>query len=247
MTETNKAFSDALEKAQNEERARNGIGMQSEKTLHLFLKNYLQPDEAFHEVKVGRFVADILCDGKITEIQTRSFNAMRKKLEFFLDSGYDVTVVHPLAALKRLCWINPETGDVSKTRKSPKKMSIHDAFYELYKIKSFLLHENLHFRFILFELTEYRNLDGWSDDGKKGSTRFDRIPSDILGEINIRNVSDYKKQLPNGLPEEFTSKDYARCAGVNLRRAQTALNVLKFVEAVKEPGKKGKSTVYRAV
>ena len=54
-------FENALNKATDTERARNGIGMQSEKTLHLFLKNYLQPDENFHEVKVGRFVADILC------------------------------------------------------------------------------------------------------------------------------------------------------------------------------------------
>lgn len=238
------AFENALNKATDAERARNGIGMQSEKTLHLFLKNYLQPDEAFHEVKVGRFVADILCDGKITEIQTRSFNAMRKKLEFFLESGYDVTVVHPLAALKKLCWINPETGDISKTRKSPKKMTIHDAFYELYKIKSFLLHENLHFRFILLELTEYRNLDGWSYDGKKGSTRFDRIPADIMGEINITKADDYKEHLPDSLPEEFTSKDYARCAGVNLRRAQTALNVLKHVGAVEEKGKIKNSILY---
>ncbi len=239
------AFENALNKATDTERARNGIGMQSEKTMHLFLKNYIQPDESFHEVKVGRFVADILCGENIIEIQTRSFDAMRKKLEFFLDSGYDVTVVHPLAAIKKLCWINPETGDISKTRKSPKRMSIHDAFYELYKIKSFLLHENLHFRFILLELTEYRNLDGWSYDGKKGSTRYDRIPADIIGEINIKNVNDYKEQLPDSLPDEFTSKDYAKCANVNLRRAQTALNVLKYVGAVEEKGRIKNSIVYR--
>ena len=245
MAETNNAFLAALEKATDSERARNGIGMQSEKTLHLFLKNYLQPDEACHEIKVGRFVADIMKDGRITEIQTRSFNAMRKKLEYFLESGYDVTVVHPLAAVKKLCWINPKTGDVGKTRKSPKKMSIHDAFYELYKIKSFLLRENLHFRFVLLELTEYRNLDGWSYDGKRGSTRFDRIPADIIGEINIVSASDYKKHLPEGMSEEFTSKDYARCAGVNLRRAQTALNVLKYVGAVTEVGKNKNSIIYK--
>ena len=169
---------------------------------------------------------------------------MRKKLEFFLKSGYDVTVVHPLAAIKKLCWINPETGDISKTRKSPKKMTIHDAFYELYKIKNFLFYENLHFRFILLELTEYRNLDGWSYDGKKGSTRFDRIPADIIGEINIIGVDDYKKHLPDSLPDEFISKDYARCAHVNLKRAQTALNVLKYVGAVEEKGKVKNSILY---
>ena len=239
------AFQNALNKATDASRLRHGIGMQSEKTLHLFLKYYLQLDESNHEVKIGRFVADICDGGKIIEIQTRSFNAMRKKLEFFLESGYDVTVVYPMAALKLLSWINPETGDVSKTRKSPKRMSIHDAFYELYKIKSFLKNENLHFRFLQLELTEYRNLDGWSDDGKKGSTRFDRIPTGILGEIYIENFSDYKKYLPDGLQPEFTSKDYAKYAKVNLKRAQTALNVLKYVGAVEQIDKKGNTIIYR--
>ena len=241
------AFQNALNKATDMSRIRQGIGMQSEKTVHLFLKNYLYPDENFHEVKIGRFVADICDQNRITEIQTRSFNAMRKKLEFFLESGYDVTVVYPLAALKNMCWINPETGDISKTRKSPKKMSIHDAFYELYKIKSFLKYDNLHFRFILLELTEYRNLDGWSEDGKKGSTRFDRIPSGIMGDIYVENISDYKKYLPDGLPDEFTSRDYAKCAKVSLKRAQTALNVLKYVDAVEQVGRKGSTLIYNKV
>ena len=244
MKDSREAFINALDKATDKSRIRQGIGMQSEKTLHLFLKNYLQPDENCHEVKLSKYVADIFSDGRITEIQTRSFDAMRKKLEYFLENGYDVTVVHPLAAIKRLCWINPETGDVTKTRKSPKKMSIHDAFYELYKIKPFLKYDNLHFRFIMLELTEYRNLDGWSDDGKKGSTRFDRIPMDILGEITINSVSDYKGILPEGLPEEFTTADYSRCASVNTRRAWAAINVLKCVGAIEETGKKGRAIVY---
>lgn len=244
MTLDENAFSAALAKATDENKSREGIGTLSEKTLHSFLKHYLQPDESFHEIKVGRFVADILKDGRITEILTRSFNTMRKKLEYFLEEGYDVTIVHPMAGIKKLCWIDGETGDVSKTRKSPKKMSIHDSFYELYKIKSFLLHERLHFRFIFLELTEYRNLDGWSHDKKKGSSRFDRIPSGILNETVIETPVDYKKVLPANLPQEFTSKDYAVCAGVNLKRARTALNVLKYVGAVKEASKNKNSIIY---
>lgn len=244
MLKNEKVFSMALSKATDEHRIRQGIGMQSEKTLHLFLKYYLQPDESCHEIKLSRYVADIFSDEKITEIQTRSFNAMRKKLNYFLENGYDVTVVYPLAAIKKLCWINPETGDVSKIRKSPKKMSVHDAFYELYKIKGFLKHERLHFRFILMELMEYRNLDGWSNDGKKGSTRFDRIPSEILGEITINSVCDYKNVLPDGLPEEFTAADYSRCSFVNIKRARMAINVLKYVGTIEEVGKKGRAIVY---
>lgn len=235
-------FESALDKALGENTG-NGIGTLGEKTLHSFLKYYLEENTTNHEVKTGRFVADIKNSDGITEIQTRSFNAMRKKLDFFLKDN-TVTVVHPLAAIKNMCWINTQSGETTKTRKSPKKASVHDAFSELYKIKGFLLNPNLRFRFMLLELTEYRNLDGWSDDGKKGSTRYDRIPSAVLGEVILNSPEDYKSILPAGLPSPFTSSDYAKCAKITVYRARTALNVLKYVGAVKEAGKDGRKILY---
>ena len=53
------------------------------KTVHSVLKNYYEANELNHEVKIEGFVADI-CNGKeIIEIQTRSFDRLRKNYQFF--------------------------------------------------------------------------------------------------------------------------------------------------------------------
>ena len=128
-----KLFADACQKIVAKERETNGIGTLKEKTMHAVLKNFYEPDISHQEIKVGRFVADILRDDEIIEIQTRSFNAMRKKLSVFLEK-YPVTIVYPIPHNKWLYWIDEDTGEVSKKRKSPKTGTFFDAFIELYKI-----------------------------------------------------------------------------------------------------------------
>jgi len=43
----------------------------------------------------------------------------------------------------------------------------------------FLKDPNIRFKFVLVNMEEYRLLNGWSRDKKKGSTRYDRIPTDL--------------------------------------------------------------------
>lgn len=57
-------------------------------------------------------------------------------------------------------------------------------------------------------MEEYRYLDGWSQDKKKGSTRCDRIPLDIVNDILIENISDYQILIPDKMDDIFTSKDF---------------------------------------
>lgn len=225
-------------------RERPGIGTLGEKTLHAVLKNTLEPDQSRHEIKVGSFYADISNENGITEIQTRNFNALRKKLEAFLEEN-TVTLVYPIPSRKWLVWIDKETGEFTPRRKSPKTGSVYDAFRELYKIKWFLTHPNLNLCIVLLDIVEYRNLDGWSRDRKKGSSRNERIPERLADIVYVRNVSDYIKVfLPDSLPDEFTAKDYQKAAGMPLRGAQLAMNVLRYVGAVTQVGKRGGAFIY---
>ena len=226
------AFYRACEEVKNLEQGSCGFGSLGEKTLHAVLKSYLEPNSDCWEVGVGKYIADIANDDGITEIQTRDFNRLREKLKFYLETT-KVTIVHPIPGVKWLCWINPDTGEITKKRKSPKAGSIYDSFKELYKIKPFLTHPGLRIKLILLEVTEYRWLNGWSQDGKKGSTRQERIPNDILEEFYIESVEDYKKMIPPQLMCPFTAKDYAKVAKITEARAQTALNVLYYVNGVK--------------
>lgn len=225
-------------------RAKNGIGTLSEKTLHAVLKKYFEPDESKHEIRVGSFVADIVNDNNIIEIQTGNFNKLRKKLELFLDD-YSVTIVYPIAKTKWLLWLDPETGEMTNKRKSPRRGTPYDAFFELYKIKYLLPDPNLKLCIVLFDSEEYRYLNGWSQNKKRGSSRFERIPVSLEDEIMIENRFDYIKLIPEKLPEEFMSTDFKKASGLSLSGAQTALNVLYHLGAVERVGKKGNSHIYK--
>lgn len=225
-------------------RQRQGIGTLSEKTVHAVLKNYYAPDTDMHEIPIENFVADIYTGAEIIEIQTRSFNTMRRKLTAFLPE-YPVTIVYPIPHIKWLSWIDEETGETSPKRKSPKKGNPYQAFIELYKIRPFLKDGNLKFRFALIDMEEYRLLNGWSRDKKKGSDRYDRIPVTFVEEVCIDRREDYMQFIPYDIPEEFTAKEFAKHAKIPVRLAQTVLLILFDLEIVERVGKEGRSYLYR--
>ena len=221
----------------------NGIGTYKERSLHSTLKLTLEPDRQYHEVKYKGFIADIKRGDSITEIQTRSFNALRRKLDIFLAEN-TVTVVYPIARVKWLIWVDTETGETTKKRRSPKLGKPYEIFPELYKIKPYIKNPNLRLKIIMTDIEEYRSLTGWSADKKKGSTRYERIPVGFGETVEINSFDDYVKLLPPGLPETFTSKDFAKLSGLSQGKAQTALNILFFTGTVIRCGKSGNSYIY---
>lgn len=241
--EKQRAFAAACDKVIYAVREENGIGTLSEKTVHAVLKNYLEPDTGFHEIKTGRYFADVRTPDGIFEIQTRQFNKLRSKLEAFLPD-YSVIVVYPIPHIKYLRWVDEATGEISPPHKSPKKGVFQSVFYELYKIKPYLTHPNFHLLLIMMDLEEYRFLNGWSRDRKKGSSRSDRIPTSLYAEEAIDTLSDYRKLIPDTLPETFTVKDYAKAARITQTAAQPAINVLYYVGAIDRIGKSGNAFLY---
>ena len=231
---------------ENDAPLRRGIGTYGEKTLHAALKRWLEPDPQAHEIPVGGFVADIVGERGIVEIQTAGFDKLRKKLAVFLGAA-PVTVVYPVAHVKWLLWVDPETGDLTKRRKSPKVGGFAEALPEFYKIKPLLGHPNLRLCVLLVDMEEYRLLSGWSADRKKGSARYERVPLAIAGQLELACTEDWAGFLPASLPCPFTSRDYAKAAALSLSRAQTALNVLHAVGAAVRVGKRGNAYLYEGV
>lgn len=240
------AFEEAKKKVIGIDRQRLGIGTLSEKTVHAILKNYYEPDEDRQEIPIENYVADIYAEEEIIEIQTRHFNKMREKLKAFLPL-YPVTIVYPIPREKWLIWIDEESGELSKKRKSPAKGNPYVAFPELYKIKMFLKDSHLRLRLVLLDMEEYRLLNGWSKDKKKGSSRYDRIPTELVEEISITCIRDYMQFVPYDLPEQFTTKDFGKAAHIPTALAQTVLNILYYLEIVQRVGKKGNSYLYEVV
>ncbi len=243
MTMDKQRFIEACEKIINTKREKSGIGTLSEKTMHAVLKHYFEPYTDNHEVRIGGFVADIVGENGIIEIQTGNFNKLRRKLESFLEVT-TVTVVYPIPSTKWIVWIDSTTGEVTNKRKSPKKGSPYEVFPELYKIKPFLTHENFRLCIVMVDTIEYRNLDGWSEDKKKGSSRYERIPVELIDEIYIDKLCDYKNLVPENIPNNFTSKDFKKSTGLSLRNAQIAMNVLQYTSSIKQNGKEGRHNLY---
>lgn len=238
------AFEAAKKKVIGVDRQRLGIGTLSEKTVHAILKNYYQPNEDYQEIPIENYVADIYQNGEIIEIQTRQFDKMRNKLSVFLPL-YPVTIVYPIPREKMLIWIDEESGELSAPRKSPKKGTPYTVFPELYKIKMFLKHPNLRFRLLLIDMEEYKLLNGWSKDKKKVSSRYDRIPKELIQEIEIDSVEDYLQFVPYELEEDFTVKDFAKASHIPAKLAGVVVNILFYMEILERTGKKGNSYIYQ--
>ncbi|HKM32595.1 MAG TPA: hypothetical protein VJX95_03410 [Oscillospiraceae bacterium] len=236
-------FEQACERAIGLKRGQNGIGTLGEKSLHAILKYYFEPYEQSHETKIGGFVADIVGENGIIEIQTRAFDKLRRKLDAFLEVAR-VTVVYPIPSTKWLIWIDEETGEATTRRKSPKKGKPYAIFPELYKIKQQLAHPNLRICITMLDIEEYRYLNGWSKDKKKGSSRCDRIPVGIVEELYIEGAYDYAALIPSTLPQSFTTKDFAKHAGISQPLSQVTLNIMNYMGAVKRNGKQGNAFLY---
>lgn len=240
-----KAFDRAVQKIVYSERERYGIGTLSEKTLHAVVKNYMEPNEDYHEVPLEGYVADIFRDGEVMEIQTAHFNVLRRKLDKFLPL-YNVTIVYPIPATKWVIWVDPETGLAVSKRKSPKKGSPYQAFRELYRIKTYLGHPNLKIVFLFIDVEETKILDGWSVDKKRGATKYDRVPVALVDEMMFERAEDYRMMIPPEL-SEFTSKEYAKSAKIPVAHAQKALNIFHYLNLVERIGKKGNAYVYEVI
>lgn len=246
------------------------IGTLREKRLHAAIKSYLCADESCHERPVYDFrdseallgkkkirpVADIFTGEEILEVQTGGFFPLREKLAWYLDhTGCRVTVVHPIPAVRYLSWINPTDGTVLSRRRSPKRGQVKDVAKELYWLSDFIGSPRFSVRLLLIELEEYRIADGWSRDGKRGSSRYERFPTALLGDVTLATAADYAAHfLPapftgpgeGGAPVPFTAADYARASGIRGKATYSMLRILVSLGLIEETEEKlGRSRGYR--
>ncbi|HOE77087.1 MAG TPA: hypothetical protein PLA20_01155 [Bacilli bacterium] len=217
------------------------IGRQKEKSLHLLLKRHLCPDETKHEVKINNWIVDIFNQGIITEVQTGNFHQMKNKLASLLPE-YKVRIVYPMATEKIIHWENPETGEIT-SRKSPKKAHPLRICKELYFIRDYLNHPNLEILIAMCKINEYRMLDGYSKNKKKGATKVDQIPVWFDETISLTAKEDYQKYL-EALPPKFSVKTFKSLMPLSPKEAVLAIQVLKTVGAISFVEKAGKAYIY---
>lgn len=239
------AFEQAKLKVLLKQNDPHGFGTLREKTVHAVMKLYYEPNEDCHEVPIEGYIADIYKDGRIIEIQNGNFNKLRPKLAVYLPV-YPVTVVLPIPHHKWVVWMDETSGELSKKHKSPVTGNIYHAFPELYRIKQYLGHPNLSFAFPLVDMDEYRLLNGWSKDRKRGSSRYDRMPVALYNEVRIERTEDFMQVVPCELEQDFTVKEFARAAGIHRDLAALVVPLLMHMRILVRTGRRGREYLYEA-
>ena len=225
---------------------RYGIGTYKEKKLHLILKKYFEPDTRLHEVPYCGFICDVKRDDLITEVQTTGLRTMGRKLAAFLPECR-VRIVFPIITEKRIVWVNPEDGTVSEGKKSPKKENGFRLLSELLYISDFLSDEKLTVTAVYLRADEYRMLNGWSRDRKKGAEKLQTVPTELLEIEDFSpgvDVSLFLGQLPF---DTFTRAEFSKATGLRGRALWSALKLLREQGAVAEAGEGKRPVVYTRV
>ncbi len=226
---------------------KNGIGTLNEHSLHSIIKNYIEEDESKHEVKVCGYVADIFNDNGITEIQTRNFSVLNRKLEKYLDE-HDVTIVYPCAHIKHIVWIDPETGECVKRNRSPRVGDGRAFLYEASRIRTYLGHPRLKFVVMLIDMDEHKLLNGRGPERKIFASREEMRPLSLFDIIEIHKASDLKKILPPDFPgDSFKFSDFEKVMRMKGRTARFSMNALVEFGAVDIVGKDKNAFIYKLI
>jgi len=216
------------------------IGTRNERSLHSSLKDwYARPGDLLEE-KVDGTIVDILREDLIIEIQTRNFGVMKRKLSKLLEYN-KVLLVYPVAREKLIIRIDPETGKVLKTRKSPKTGSIYDLFSELVYIPHLVKNRNLS-----IEVAFIREESVWCDDGegswkRKGTSVKDHRLAEVVETRRFNDCNSYLGLLPPSLPQQFTNRELAEALRIRMRLTAKMTYCLKKMGVIRETGRKGRS------
>ncbi len=220
-----------------------GIGTYSEKSLHFILKNFFEPDRDRHEVAYKGYVADVMSDGKITEIQTATLSGLREKLDAFLPDAC-VRLVFPIRKYKSIVWMDPETGEVKNTPKRRKSENIYALLCELIYIADYLRDPNLCITVVELAVDDYRYLDGWSHDKKKGATKLDTVPTELISVTDLIMPDSLYSFIPKELGSVFTRQDFAKATGLRGRALWALLKVLETQRVIEKTEPDGRRHRY---
>lgn len=220
-----------------------GIGTYKEKSLHYILKNYFCPDKTCHELPCRGYIADIMEDGCITEIQSSSLYGMDKKLECFLPE-HSVRIVFPLIQKNTIVWIDPKSGDMTRSSRAAKRDDIYTLIRQLVYILEYLPQDRLTVNAVTLHADDYRLLDGRGADRKKGATKLDLVPTRLIDIEQLSFPDSLAHFVPPTLPELFTRDEFAAATHTKARALWAVLKVMTEASVIKRAPNDGRRHIY---
>jgi hypothetical protein len=229
--------------ASEKRKARTGIGVERESSLHRSLKFRYAASEDFTEKEVGGFVCDgIGRDGELIEVQTGSFAPLKRKIPAFTAHSR-VRIIRPIILTKYIELYN-EAGVLVRRRKSPRSGTVWDLFDSLLYAPGLPLLPGLSVELALVDVAEKRVDDGKGSWRRRGVSIKDREILAWHEAIPLEKPCDYRRFAPFQNGEEFTVKDLARKTRINAASAGKTMYVLYKMNLLIRKGKRGNSFVY---
>ncbi len=238
-----------------------GIGTLGEKQMHAAIKRFICPETSCHEVKLDtaerydaecekkikrrRFVADILNNGTVIEIQTGRLAPLHDKIAWILENtSYNITVIHPIAESK---WVNVfgKSNEIEKRYHSPVKGKISDIAGELYSIKDFVSSPRFSLVLLMMEAEQYMQNTAKGSRSRPKYKKYELIPVNLLSAAVFSRLDDYKYFIPEAIDGEFTVKQYSKESGIRGRDAYSAIHSLCDMGLLEVSGKIGKAAAYK--
>src|SRR5512136_1138657 len=131
------------------------IGTLRETELHAALKRHYACPQDQLEVAVDGYVADIVRDGEVIEIQTHNFAALKPKLLQLVEQ-HRVRLVYPIAQAKWITRVKADRRTVLGRRKSPRHGALEDVFIELVSLPELMAQPNFTLEIVLIHEDEIR-------------------------------------------------------------------------------------------
>ena len=218
------------------------IGTLNEKPLHASLKAWVaEPGDQF-EVRIGRFVVDIVRGSQLIEIQTGSTSPLKRKLTTLL-KHHAVHLVVPIARQKTIVTIDTE-GQVVSTRKSPKHGELLDVFHQLVSLRELLGDANFSVQALLIHVEEIRRPRTTRKKRWKDWEVHERRLVEVFDHVTLHHPGDFLAAIPSALEEPFTTSDLARATGRPRRVAQQIAYCLREMGALVAIDRKKQGILY---
>jgi hypothetical protein len=222
------------------------INTYNEKSLHAALKAWYAGEGGQLEVPVDGYVADIVRDDLLIEIQTASFASIKQKL-LALTESRKVLLVYPVAREKWVVRLPGNGAPISERtrRKSPRRGMVLDLFTELVSFPALVALPNFEVEVAFTQEDELRTYDrrrGWR---RKGWVIADRELLDVVDRRRFACPTDFAPLIPDALPQQFTTGDMARVTGRSRRFGGQMTYCLREMGLIEAVGRGQRGVLYR--
>lgn len=223
-----------------------------ETSLHRELKRLASGDEEAEEQTLAGYRIDAVVNGRLIEVQVASLFAIRRKVTDLLAQGFEVTVVKPLTARKRIIRRERRNGAEISRRWSPRRQDFPDVFSELVHFIGAFPHPKLTLELLLITEEEFRIPRPKRWHRQRDFTIEDRCLVSVEERRVIRSAEELINLFPPAVQqlcggEPFTTADLAIAAGVPRWLAQKIAFCFRKLNLWETIGKRQRAWLYQPV